>query len=64
MAATEIHLTIAKLVLSYDMELCGTTIDDLALDHVRLAGYPSKAKKSENPRGEVIVKVLGRAPVD
>lgn len=61
MARTEIYLTIARLVLSYDMELHGTTIDDLALDHVRLAGYPNKAKKSENPRGEIFVKVLGRA---
>lgn len=60
MAAAEAHLVIARLVLTYDMELCGTTPEDLSIDHVRLVGYPKKAKHTANARGEIKVKITGR----
>lgn len=63
MAAAEAHITIARLVLSFDMDLSGTTTDDLSIDHVRLVGYPKKARHTANARGEIKVKVTGRADV-
>jgi hypothetical protein len=61
MASAEAYITIARLVLSFEMELCNTTVEDLSIDHVRLVGYPKKAKYTANARGEIMVKITGRA---
>jgi hypothetical protein len=44
-------LTLARLVRTFDMEICGTTPDDVAVHHVRLTGAP------KHGTGEVKVKV-------
>ncbi|EFY85402.1 trichodiene oxygenase [Metarhizium acridum CQMa 102] len=57
MAYTEIYLTIATLVSTFDMELHDTTIDHVRIHHIRTVGYPRKCKNMENPRGEITVKI-------
>lgn len=57
MAYTELYLTIATLVSTFDMELYDTTIDHVRIHYIRTVGYPSKCKNMENPRGEITVKV-------
>ncbi|KID79734.1 Cytochrome P450 monooxygenase [Metarhizium brunneum] len=57
MAYTELYLTIAMLVSTFDMELYDTTIDHVRIHHIRTVGYPSKCKNMDNPRGEITVKV-------
>ncbi|KJZ68590.1 Trichodiene oxygenase [Hirsutella minnesotensis 3608] len=58
LALAELYLTIARLVRTFDMELHETTMDNIKIHHVRLIGYPDKAKNRENVRGEVKVKVV------
>lgn len=60
MALTEIYLTIARLVLTFDMDLHETTKDDVKLDSVRLIAYPKTSKNGAKARGEIMVKVTGR----
>lgn len=58
MAYAEFYMTLARIVLTYDMELYDTTHEDVELYHARIVGYP---KKSSNPtRGQIIVKVKGK----
>lgn len=61
MARTELYLTFARLALAFDMELHGTTIDDVSIDYVRLIGYPKKSRNTAKARGEIMVKITGRA---
>ncbi|RHZ61391.1 hypothetical protein CDV55_104001 [Aspergillus turcosus] len=51
LAYAEIYLTLARLVRTFNMEICDTTPDDLAVHHVRLTGAPKQGT------GEVKVKV-------
>ncbi|KAJ5160940.1 uncharacterized protein N7482_007944 [Penicillium canariense] len=51
LAYAEIYLTIARLVRTFNMEICDTTPDDLAVHHIRLTGAP------KHGTGEVKVKV-------
>lgn len=46
MAFVEMYLTIARLVRTFDMDLHETTVDDVKIHHVRIVGYPKKAKKT------------------
>lgn len=62
MAIAELYLTIARLARSFDMELHETTLEDVKPYHIRILGYPKKAKCSQNVRGEVMVKVR-RVPI-
>lgn len=58
MAYAETYMTLARIVLMYDMELYDTTLEDVEIYHARIVGY---SKKSSNPiRGEVTVKIKGK----
>lgn len=58
MAYAEFYMTLARIVLTYDMELYNTTEKDIEIYHASIVGYP---KKSRDPDfGQVIVKVTGR----
>lgn len=58
MAYAEFFMTLARIVLKYDMELYDTTHEDVELHHARIVGYP---RKSNNPtRGQIIVKITGK----
>ncbi|KAM4062720.1 cytochrome p450 [Hirsutella rhossiliensis] len=61
MAFTELYITIARLVGNFDMDLHETTIEDVKLHRAHLFGYPKKAANTANVRGEIMVKVTGRA---
>lgn len=51
-------MTLARVVLRYDMELYNTTDKDIEIRHASIVGYP---KKSSDPEfGQVIVKVVGK----
>lgn len=60
MAFTELYLTIARLVKTFEMDLYETGMEDVQIHHVRIVGYPKKAKNTANVRGEIMVKVTGR----
>ncbi|TQS33798.1 hypothetical protein Golomagni_05847 [Golovinomyces magnicellulatus] len=60
MAFTELYLTFARLVKTFEMDLHETSMEDVQIHHVRIVGYPKKAKGTSNPRGEIMVKVTGR----
>ena len=49
-------MTVARIALSFNMELHDTTQDDLDIHHIRLTGYPKKGM------GEV--KVLVTEKID
>ncbi|KAF3402712.1 Trichodiene oxygenase [Talaromyces pinophilus] len=58
MAYAEFYMTLARIVLTYDMELYNTTEKDIEIHHASIVGYP---KKSRDPDfGQVVVKVTGR----
>ncbi|GAM37558.1 benzoate 4-monooxygenase cytochrome P450 [Talaromyces pinophilus] len=58
MAYAEFYMTLARTVLTYDMELYNTTEKDIEIHHASIVGYP---KKSRDPDfGQVVVKVTGR----
>jgi hypothetical protein len=63
MASAEAYIAIARLVLSCGMELHNATVEDLSVYHIRLIGYPKKAKYTVSTRGEIMVKVAGGAPL-
>ncbi|POR38211.1 Cytochrome P450 CYP58R1, partial [Tolypocladium paradoxum] len=58
---TEMYLTLARIVSAFDMELYETTVRDVRMEYIRAVGYPRKPKNCINRRGEVMVKVTGRA---
>ncbi|OAA72450.1 alpha-1,3-mannosyltransferase [Cordyceps fumosorosea ARSEF 2679] len=60
LAFTELYLTIARLVTSFEMDLHETTKEDVAIHHVRLVGYPKKRKGMGSIRGEVKVRIKNR----
>ena len=60
MAYAEIYLTIARIVLTFEMDLHETTLEDLGIYHARLVGYPRKVKGQAVGRGEIQVKVTGK----
>jgi hypothetical protein len=39
-------------------------MDDVKIHHVRIVGYPKKAKNTPNPRGEIMVKVTGNVKAE
>lgn len=51
LAYTEIYLTFARLIQTFNMEIHDTTEDDLIVHHIRLTGAPKQGN------GEVKVKV-------
>jgi hypothetical protein len=58
MAYAEFYMTLARIVLTYDMELYNTTDKDIEIYHASIVGYP---KKSSDPDfGQIIVKVTGK----
>ena len=57
MAYTELYLTIARIVRSFDMELYETTRKDVEIYHARVVGYPKKVKGQGEGRGETKIKV-------
>ena len=61
MAYTEIYLTIARIVRSFDMDLYETTREDVEIYHARVVGYPKKVKGQVEGRGETKIKVTRRA---
>ncbi len=59
LAFTELYLTIVRLVKTFEMDLHQTTMEDVAIHHARLMGYPKKTKGRVNVRGEIMVRVTG-----
>ena len=59
-AYAELYLTIARIVRTFNMDLYETTLEDVEIHHTRIMGYPRKAKRQENERGKVKVKVAGK----
>ena len=58
MAYAEFYMTLARIVLTYDMSLHNTTDADIEIHHASIVGYP---RKSSDPEfGQVIAKVIGR----
>lgn len=60
MATAEIYTTLARVALTYDMDLYQTTDDDLVLHHARILGYPKRVKGKKSNLGEIEVKITGR----
>lgn len=58
---SEMYLTMVKLVRTFEMEIRGTTTEHIKIHHARMIAYPKKEKNATNIRGEIIVKVTGRA---
>lgn len=54
-------MTIARVVRTFEMNLCGSTVEDVRIHYIRVIGFPKKAKNAVNPLGEIMVKVTGRA---
>ena len=60
MAYAELYLTIARIVLTFEMDLYETTLEDVGIYHARIVGYPRKLKGQAVGRGEIYVKVTGK----
>lgn len=60
MAYAELYLTIARIVRTFNMDLYETTLEDVAIYHARIVGYPRKVKGQGKGRGEVKVKLTGK----
>jgi hypothetical protein len=61
MAYSEIYLTLARVVRTFDKELCDTTEADVIPYHARIQPYPKGVYGSAvDGRGEVKVKVRRR----
>lgn len=58
MAYAEFYMTLARIVLTYDMELYNTTEKDIEIYSASIVDYPKKSKDPEF--GQVVVKVTGR----
>lgn len=58
MAYAEFYKTLARIVLTYDMELYNTTDKDIEIYHANVVGYPRKSKDPDF--GQVTIKVIGR----
>ncbi|KAI0849536.1 trichodiene oxygenase [Daldinia vernicosa] len=61
LVSAEIHITIARLVSTFDMDLYKTTMESVEIHHDRFVAYPKKSKDTGSWRGEIMVKVTGRA---
>ena len=51
------YLTIARVILNFDMELSNTIADDVSIDSVLIIGQPKEDKKRGSGQGEVEVMV-------
>ena len=60
MACAELYHTIARIVLTFEMDLYDTTLEDVGIYPARFVGHPKNTKGQAVGRGEVHVKVTGR----
>jgi len=64
MAYAELYLTLARVIHNFDMDLVDTTIEDVSIGHIRIVGYPKKARGNRTGHGEVTVKITGKTTND
>lgn len=60
MAHSELYLTIARIIRSYNMDLYDTIEDDVGIHNVRIVGYPKKTAERGEGQGEVKVTISSK----
>jgi hypothetical protein len=63
MAHSELYLTLARVVRSYDFDLFDTIQDDVSIHNVRIVGYPKQVAERGEGQGEVKVTIRGKTGI-